>query len=228
MKRTPFLSEVKKFSHAVGHDIKQPLGLIRAYSYYIKKATQQSLPKLTEYTDKIDYQVDTISHMLNKIVDSSTLSSGTVSYALALNNMEPLLQTAIKLATELHPHSDIILTSPPCEVKVDKLYFPVAVAHIIENAIVFSDDSTPVTIQLTQERTRAIITVSDQGRNIPKEDVPFIFDAYFRGSNARGTSTKGLGLGLFIARLIIEAHSGTIGVKSTPKSGTTVTIALPK
>lgn len=225
MKQKSFLSDVTKFTHAVGHDIKQPLGLIRAYSYYIKKTSKSALPELHQYTDKIDHQVDVVTQMLNKVVDSCLLSSGDIAYKIEPQNGQELLNSALKIVSDLYPTAKFEVSAQPLNVLADKLYLPVAISGILENAVLFS--TGPVKVNLTQNEKNFQISVTDQGIGIAEKDLPHIFEAYFRGSNTKEANVKGMGLGLFIAHQIITAHDGSIVVHSALKSGSSFTVNVP-
>ncbi|HEX3052772.1 MAG TPA: PAS domain-containing sensor histidine kinase [Aggregatilineaceae bacterium] len=100
-----------------------------------------------------------------------------------------------------------------------------ALMHVLRNAARFSEPSTEIRVKLTCLDQGAELSITDQGVGILPQELTRIFDPFFRGSNIG--EMRGLGLGLTIARAIIEAHHGTLSVTSTPDSGTTVTLWLP-
>lgn len=99
---------------------------------------------------------------------------------------------------------------------------------LLDNAIKYSPKNSSVTIRSQKERERVKITVVDQGVGIEKEDIPHIFDRFYRANKSRTKiQTPGYGLGLSIAKKIIESHGGTINIASKAKEGTTVVLELP-
>jgi len=96
--------------------------------------------------------------------------------------------------------------------------------NLIENAIKYSDDARQIQISISAVSGRVIATVKDRGIGILPEDMPHIFERFFRGRNA---GLGGSGLGLAIARDIVDAHRGRISVESMPGEGTSVTVTLP-
>ena len=96
--------------------------------------------------------------------------------------------------------------------------------NVIENAIKYSDDAKAIEILISSGSCQVTVTVKDNGKGILPEDMPYIFERFFRGRNA---GPGGSGLGLAIARDIVEAHGGRISVESAPGEGTSVTVGLP-
>jgi signal transduction histidine kinase len=111
------------------------------------------------------------------------------------------------------------------EVLVDRTSMERALVNLVSNAIKFTPAGGAVLLELDRDDSRLLISVSDTGRGISAEDLPFIFDKYRR---ARETVlTEGSGLGLFIVKAIVEAHGGVIDVQSTVGRGSTFTICMP-
>ncbi len=113
-------------------------------------------------------------------------------------------------------------------VSIDAEQIRKALKNIVDNALKFSrPDSEPVSITLTYEATHAAITIQDHGIGIPPEELDFIFEPFYRVDKSRSPQTAGYGLGLSLAKTIIEAHGGSIRIHSTPDKGTGVEIVLP-
>ncbi|UNL85200.1 sensor histidine kinase [Priestia koreensis] len=99
---------------------------------------------------------------------------------------------------------------------------------LLDNALKYSPADTTIHLFCKKEGEAFIVQVSDEGVGIKEEDIPFVFDRFYRGDKARNRSQGGTGLGLSIAKWIVEAHGGDIKVKSTENKGSTFTIRLPK
>ncbi|HZG79191.1 MAG TPA: sensor histidine kinase, partial [Brevibacillus sp.] len=97
---------------------------------------------------------------------------------------------------------------------------------LLDNALSYS--SEPIRIEITERSGAVNISVVDHGVGIPKEDLPHIFDRFYRVDKARARETGGAGLGLSIAKRIVDAHGGTIDVWSEIGKGTTFTVSFPK
>lgn len=102
------------------------------------------------------------------------------------------------------------------------------VGNLVGNALCYTPNGGAITLRAHQDAGRVWISVSDTGQGIPAQDLPRIFDRFYRGDAARDRATGGSGLGLAIAKALVEAHHGTIEAESEPGVGTTVTIGLPR
>jgi two-component system OmpR family sensor kinase len=101
------------------------------------------------------------------------------------------------------------------------------VANVLDNAVKFSPPGGWVRIQVTSEGSVAMVAVSDSGPGVPEEEMPRLFERFYRGSAARSTEMPGVGLGLAICRLLVDAQGGGISVASAPGGGATVRVRFP-
>src|SRR3990170_7363112 len=103
-----------------------------------------------------------------------------------------------------------------------------AIRNLLENAIKYSlPDSRPVEVSAAQNGQRVIIRVADDGPGIPERDMPSLFEPFFRVDRSRSKKTGGYGLGLSIAKRIVEAHGGTIGAENNTGRGASFVVTLP-
>jgi signal transduction histidine kinase len=113
-------------------------------------------------------------------------------------------------------------------IHVDPVLFRRVIDNLLENAHKYTPDAAaPIALGVVRDGRDVVFEVRDRGVGIPADDLPRIFTAFFRGERSRSRETGGVGLGLTLARRIVEAHSGTIDVTSTPNVGTTVRVTLP-
>jgi len=123
---------------------------------------------------------------------------------------------------EVHVASDL-----PA-IHVDRVLFRRVIDNLLENAHKYSPDpNAPLTLDVRGENNRVVFEVRDRGIGILAEDLPRVFTAFFRGDKSRSRETGGVGLGLTLAKRIVEAHGGTIEIASKPGDGTTVRVAVP-
>ena len=99
---------------------------------------------------------------------------------------------------------------------------------ILDNAIKYSDHKSQIDIEATHDRHAVVLAIRDHGIGIAPTELPHIFERFYRADTARSKQVQGYGLGLAIAKSIIEAHGGTIAVASEKDKGTTFTIRLPQ
>jgi signal transduction histidine kinase len=113
-------------------------------------------------------------------------------------------------------------------VHADPVLFRRVLDNLLENAHKYSpDEAQPVSLRATAGPQAVVFEVTDRGVGIPAEDLSRVFSAFFRGERSRSRGTGGVGLGLTLAKRIVEAHGGTIGVTSAVGAGTTVRVTLP-
>ena len=138
---------------------------------------------------------------------------------------------ALRAEAQTHSHTLEFVTQEgePMPIFADKERIEQVITDIIGNAIKYTPDGGKITASLEyDEKQRYKITVTDTGVGISKEDIPHLFERFYRVDKSRSTDAGGTGLGLSIAKDIVDAHNGSISVSSEPGKGTDVTIILPK
>jgi signal transduction histidine kinase len=122
------------------------------------------------------------------------------------------------------------LPSAPVEASVDRERICEAVKHLVSNALKYSPADRPVELSLRADEEAAVIAVRDEGPGIAADEVPCLFERFHRvpGVDVQVSSHVGLGLGLYIAKAIVEQHGGRVEVETAPGRGSTFTITLPR
>ena len=100
-------------------------------------------------------------------------------------------------------------------------------SNLIENAIKYSQEETKILISTEEKNGWVVIQIADQGPGIPTEDLPHLFMKFYRSQNAKSSTIKGSGLGLYLAKYFVELHGGSLFVESTYGQGSTFTVQLP-
>jgi signal transduction histidine kinase len=117
--------------------------------------------------------------------------------------------------------------TPPINLQTDPVRFEQIMTNLLQNANQASGDNQMISVTVTEATTTYIIDVSDQGRGIEKQDIPYIFERFYRGENKKYT-TRGLGLGLSLSKMMAQALGGDLVLVETSESGTTFRLTLPK
>jgi signal transduction histidine kinase len=110
---------------------------------------------------------------------------------------------------------------------IDEEALTIAVSNLLENAVKYGGRMPRVRVRLAAEHGRAVLEVSDTGDGIPAEEVPFVFDMFYRAGDELSRTSQGTGLGLYLVRQIVHAHRGTVRIASTGPEGTTFRVELP-
>jgi signal transduction histidine kinase len=231
---------LKRFVSDVSHDLRTPIATVKSSVYLI-----------TRYTDKLRAAVSdpALQELLHRIDERATVADDSVERLhMMVNDMLEMvrLDTMTDLALSRYPFDSVVhdlvrRASDKAEARgihidykadsgsdllLDGSQFFLAVSHVLENAIQYSPDGAVVTVRTSREQDEAVLSITDTGRGINPEDLSKVFTPFFRADTSR-PSTGGSGLGLSMAKRIIEAHKGTISLASTVGKGTTVTIRLP-
>jgi signal transduction histidine kinase len=148
--------------------------------------------------------------------------------------LEPI--NLVHLLSEILPGFEqqppgVVLEDSPREivVHVDQDQIKTVFKNILTNAIKFSNpDGESVIISLKVESPDIVVRIADKGIGIPQDELPFIFEPFYRVDKSRAKATGGYGLGLSLCKTIMQAHGGKIDVESTPNIGTTITLYFPE
>lgn len=208
---------------AAAHELRTPLTTLLAQAQDIERRLITD-PGHTDpaAVHRIASEAQRLRFLIQELLETAAIEKG-----LPLNEIEPvdLVEIARLAAAARTPGLDVESASPVVGM-YDRARMRLAIEAVIDNAVKYGDGS-PIRVIVWREREQAYIAVQDRGSGIPDDDLPLIFERSHRGANAKDRSVPGLGLGLYLARAIVRAHKGAIGIHSTPFDGTTVTFALP-
>ena len=213
----------------VAHELRTPLSRIRvALEIAAEGDTEAVKSSLSEIAVDLAELEALIDDVLNATrFELSDAKAGPKSFALRLESTAPseLAARAAERFRSRHPsrpftlHADQALPS----VDVDPVLVRRVLDNLLDNADKYSPDpNAPIELRVSQDADEICFEVRDRGMGIAADDLPHVFDAFFRGERSRSRGTGGVGLGLTLAKRIIEAHAGSLHVTSTPREGTSV------
>lgn len=220
------------FAHIVSHELKSPLNAVQqnlmALEFEIGGAlTEVQKDKLARAKSRIGDLIKLVNTWLNAIsLDAEQMKETFTPVAMkeviarALENVQPY---AVRKDVEIAASIDEAL--PP--ILGDGLTLSEAFTNVIGNAVKYSRDGSKVFVKAKADGSGVAVSVQDFGVGIAAEELPHIFDAFYRGKSGQ-SAASGHGIGLAVARQIIEAHKGSISVESEPGKGTTFIVRLPK
>jgi two-component system sensor histidine kinase KdpD len=209
---------------AVTHDLRTPLTSIKAAISTIRAGTV-SLEVQRELFEVIEQESDRLNHFIQGMMDLAKLQAGEVTLASRNVAPEEMVEDALLRAGPLldgHPVEVAIASGLPSP-KVDPRLISQVIFTLLENAAKYSGPSTKITISVGQKESSIFFAVTDEGPGIPSELRGKVFEKFFRAG-----LQPGLGMGLAIARGIVQAHGGTIWIEDGPeRKGTSVQFMIP-
>jgi signal transduction histidine kinase len=111
--------------------------------------------------------------------------------------------------------------------EVDDEALTIVVSNLLENALKYGGSPARIGLDLRRERDRLVLDVSDNGRGIPDDEIPKVFDRFYRAGDEMTRTSRGTGLGLYLVQRIMKAHHGSVEIAETSERGTTVRVTLP-
>jgi signal transduction histidine kinase len=214
----------------LSHELRTPLTAIKGYSTALL-LDDISWPeeKRSEFLQMIDTECENLQTMINDILDSSLIDVGELAIEPQPIRMERLVQD---IADDMQRRTDIhkLFVDFPEEypiIDADPRRITQVLRNILDNAIKYSPNGGLVVVRGEVRTNDIVISIADQGVGISAEDLIPLFDKYFRVKAATGYHVAGTGLGLPVARSIVEAHNGRIWAESKVDQGTTLYFSLP-
>ena len=213
---------------AIAHEFKTPLTSIKAASTSILSDSASLSPQLKELTTIIDEEAGRLSVLVTEAVRMSQIDAGKVRLDRKRFDLKPLLEMLVEQFTTRSEGRKLILSFSARlpQLNADADLVMLALRQLIENALKYSPERTPVEIAVGEEPGRIVVRVLDQGPGIPMNERERIFDKYYRMQRAK-QNTSGSGLGLYIAREIMRAHGGDLWVESLHEVGSEFCAAIP-
>jgi K+-sensing histidine kinase KdpD len=216
------------FISIISHELKTPVALIKGYVSTLRREDAQWEPEIMqESLQVIEEEADHLAGLIENLLDASRLQAGGMALKRSDINLPELARRLAKRMQIQTTHHTIVVDFPPDFpiLLADETRLEQVISNLINNSIKYAPGGEiRITGSLRQENV--IICVSDAGPGIAAEDIPHIFDRFYRAPDM-ARQTKGAGLGLYLARAIIEAHDGRIWVDSAPGHGVRICFSLP-
>lgn len=220
----------KKFIANVSHDFRSPLTSIRGYLEAMRDGTIPT-ERYDKYLEIVINETDRLSKLTNDILALNNLSSsGMLLDRKDFDINDVIRKTSASFGAvcmQRRIHIDLLMTEEEMFVNADAERIKQVLYNLLDNAIKFSQDDGTVTIETTERHSKIFVSVKDQGIGIPKDEIQFVFERFYKSDRSRGKDKKGTGLGLSIVKEIINAHGENINVISTVDVGTEFIFSLP-
>jgi len=223
--------EIKStFISVISHELKTPVALIKGYVGTLRREDANwDWDIIQDSLAVIEEEADRLTNLIENLLDASRLQAGALSINLCEVSLDVLAhRVAERFQTQTQIH----------QIKVDfPNNFPIilgdedrltqVLSNLVSNAIKYSPSGGEILISGQLKPYQVVVCISDQGPGIAAGDIPYVFDRFYRSSDASRT-TKGAGLGLYLARAVVEAHGGKIWVDPKPGDGARICFSLPR
>jgi len=220
--------QMKTFIHMVSHDLRAPLTVINGHADLLgdlASAAPDSLALMN--IEAIKRGVQRMDVMIEDLVEAARLEGGQLrlkqqpvvlpSFLPAFLSRHAAVLAGDRIMTDLSPALPAVLAD---EARLERI-----LVNLLSNAQKYSAPGTPIHVQARQAGVEVTISVTDQGQGIQFDDLPYLFERFYRAKSER--RAEGIGLGLYITRLLVEAHGGQIQVASEEGYGSTFSFTLP-
>jgi len=219
-----------EFLNMVSHELRTPLTPIQAYSELMMVRAVDP-EKVKNYADIINKETQRLGALIGDLLDLSRIESGK-GLSLMIEEMDfaELLKTVYETYRNASPKHKIILTMPEKSeiIEVDKNKIIQVMTNLLSNAIKYSPEGGEVKIEMTERDKKIFVSVKDRGLGVSKEDIPRIFEKFYRVESDAIKKISGTGIGLPIVKYILELHNGGIEVKSGVNEGSEFIFWLPR
>lgn len=215
----------------ISHDLRNPLQLITLRASLLQRKLQEkALPSEAALAEALLQNTQQMSGMVEELLESCRLEAHQVELHREPTDIRHFLESVLDrdIAPDARERLRLETAAPVSHILMDVHRMERVMVNLLTNALKYSRPATPVVVHLEQTGPWVEVSVTDQGVGLSAESVTHLFEKYYRTREGRSSDGMGLGLGLYISKLIVEAHGGAIRVESTPGQGTTFTFTLPR
>lgn len=213
----------REFIGNVSHELRTPLATIKAIVETLESGVIDDKEKAGDFLERVDGEVDRLTQLVTELTELSRIETGRAELKLALFDINQLVEA---VANQLKPQAERQKLDVTTElapdlplVSADSGRIRQVLINLFHNAIKFTSSGGRITLATKAEESTVTVSIADTGAGIPAEDLPHIFERFYKADKAR--SGGGTGLGLAIAKHIVQAHGGNIWAKSIEGKGAT-------
>jgi len=221
-----------RFVSNVSHELRTPIATIKLLAHLM----QQQPEGWKEYLDPLIHEAEHQANLVRDILEISRVDAGRTEIRPEPTNLNDLVEMALEKYENQAQSHGLTLTSdlgkPDPIASADSKWMMQVLNNLLSNAIRYTPQGGAITVSTSYDvangRSWATLTVTDTGIGIPEEELPYIFDRFFRGEKPRTMQISGTGLGLAILKEIVELHGGQVAVESEVDKGSIFTVWLPR
>jgi PAS domain S-box-containing protein len=216
-----------EFLAIASHELKTPLTALQLQLQSLRLRGDSLEPGVTAKLDRAVHSTERLAGLIETLLDVSRLSNGQLTLRPERMELLATVNDVTGRLSEAAVHADcplLVREGPPVEGTWDRLRIEQVISNLLSNAFKYAAGS-PVELSVSREGAEAVLVVHDRGPGIPEQDVERLFQRFERAASMRHYG--GLGLGLYVAREIVQAHGGRISVENPPEGGARFTVRLP-
>jgi signal transduction histidine kinase len=221
----------RDFLADVSHELRTPIAALRMFNELLQGGAADDPATRAEFLETSRVQIERLDWLASNLLELSRLESGLIALDLRPDDLRTVVQSAVEQAQPTADRKGVELTAnlpaEPFRFPHDPPRLGQVVSNLVGNAVKFTPRGGRVTVSLAPTPEGACITVRDTGIGIDPDELPHVFERFYRGSRANEARASGSGLGLAIARSIVEMHGGRISIASRAGEGTQVEVHLP-
>lgn len=216
---------------SISHDLRTPTASIKGYVEGLQDGIASNPEMFSRYLSVIKNKTDQLDRLIDDLSQYSRMESGKLEIEVQeVNSQEMLEKIVAAIEVEMANSSyalKVVRPFPALQIKTDQNRIEQLMDNLVKNAKTYMDNNGLLEIEAREKDSQLIISVADSGCGISTEDLPHIFDIFYRGEKSRSRDYGGTGLGLAICKHIITAHDGQIWAESTPGKGSCFYFSIP-
>ena len=220
-----------EFIAHVAHEILTPITNIKSYSEMLMDGEIEDIELQKEFYNTINEQTNRLADMVKNLLNISKMEMGSLTLDKGLVKTDGLFEDCISSieASALEKNITIEKNQPDIfpNLMADKDLMKTAIINVLGNALKYTPPNGSITLEISEQDKMVVFDIIDTGYGISSEELPHIFEKFYRSDNPQVTDQDGSGLGLATTSEIVHLHGGEINVESTPGRGTHFTIKLP-
>jgi PAS domain S-box-containing protein len=219
----------EEWTSVVAHDLRQPVALIGGYAGLLARDLASASPQLKAYVEDIRAGARQLNRMIADLLDASRLEANRLALARRPVDLGALVREVVERADPFTDGHAVWLSVqgaiPPLDVDPGRI--EQVLVNLLSNAAKYGRAETPIEVRVAARGSEVEVAVTNEGPGIPPDELGGLFARFHRARSARQDETSGIGLGLYIAKGLVEAHGGRIWAESVPGETTTFRFTLP-
>jgi PAS domain S-box-containing protein len=219
------------FISIISHELRTPVSLIKGYAEtLLREDARWDSAVVRDSLAVIDEEADRLAEMIDNLLDASQLQAGAMRMTMSDLALDRLAERLVeKFKTQSDKHTFEVDFTPDYPIVIgDEARLTQVLSNLLSNAIKYSPAGGRIKVQGRYGPGQVTVSVSDEGPGIAEADLPHVFERFYRANSDLTKRVKGTGLGLYLAKAVVEAHGGQIRVESVPGKGSTFSFSLPR